>query len=234
MKKAIRIVENSISVDIEKLKKIIIDEWQSGSLYEFYYNQNLNREDLHWYILDDLSTYSENLYDEIEANAQKALDLPGAILDLYDEYPRSDKHAIGFRVLNFLQFAWTLSCEEINSEDIPFILEFLDTPDNGLMEAWNRWENYWDKQDLTWLALGTGLDGGIEKANKLLDKLRKEYESRKLLREVILPTKDGGQRKIYYYEDGSRLQLRTNGILSHPKMIIIDVVRKNMEKITFE
>jgi hypothetical protein len=234
MKKVINIVENSISVDIEKLKKIIIDEWQSGSLYGFYYDQNLNREDLHWYILDDLSTYLEDLYDEIEGNAQQTLGLPGATLDLYNAYPRSDKRAIGFRVLSFLEFAWTLSLEEINSEDIPFILEFLDTPEDELTVAWNRWENYWNDQDLTWLALGTGIDGGIQEANETLNKLRNEYEPRKLLREVVLSTKDGGQRRTYYYEDGSRLQLRTNGILSHPKMIIIDFVRKNMEKITFE
>ena len=234
MKKTINIVENSISVDVAKLKKIIIDEWQSRSLYKFYYDQNLPRADLLWYILDDLSTYVENLYDEIEENAQQALGLPGLALDSYDEYPRSDKRSIGFRVLNFLQFAWTLSLEEINSEDIPFILEFLDTPEDESVIAWNRWENYWDDQDLTWLALGTTFDGGIEEANKILDKLRKEYESRNLLREVILPTKDGGQRRTYYYEDGSRLQLRTNGILSHPKMIIINVIRKNMEKITFK
>lgn len=234
MKKTINIVENNISVDIEKLKKIIIDEWQSGNLYNFYYNQNLNRADLHWYIFDDLSTYLEHIYDEIKRNAQQDLNLPDAILDLYDEYPRSDKRSIGFRVLNFLQFVWTLSLEEINSEDIAFILEFLDTPEDELTIAWDRWENYWNDQDLTWLALGTELDGGIQEANETLDRLQKEYESRNLLREVVLPTKDGGQRKTYYYEDGSRLQLRTNGILSHPRMIIINVVRKNMEKITFK
>jgi len=231
----IKLVETGLSVDIEELKKIIIDEWQSGNLYKFYYDQGVRGNDLYWYILDDLSDYADNLFDEIETGAQKSLGCSGVPLDLYETYPKSDVRSIGFSVLNFLEFAWTKSPEEISAEDIPVILAFLDTPVAKSLEAWDKWDKYWGTQKTTeWIELGTAIKGDIREAEQVLDEVRQEFESRKLLNEIILPTKEGGQRKVYKYEDGSFVQLKTNRNMEHPKIVIIDALRKNKEKITFQ
>lgn len=233
MEETIKIVENNISIDIEKLKKIIVDEWQSGNLYRFYYDQGVRGNDLYWYILDDLSDYADILYNEIEKNAQQSLGRPDIALDIYETYPESDKRSIAFSVLNFLEFAWTKSPEEITIKDIPIILDFLDTPSDKILDGRYKWEHYWDTQKTEWIELGTSIDGSIEEAQQVLAEVKQEFEGRKLLKEAILPTKDGGQRKAYYYADGSFIQLKTSE-KDCPKMIIIDPVRKNKEKITFK
>lgn len=233
MQETIDIVENGISVDNEKLKKIIIDEWQSGSLFRFYYNQRRPRQDFFWYILDDLSDLADNIYNETETNAQKSLRLPNAKLDICATYENYDKRSIGLRVLIFLQNAWTKSSGKMNADDIRVILEFLDSQPDKLEEAWNHWKNYWGIKKLEWTISYRDIPGSIHEAIEIINKYQKEFESKKLINLVTLPTKDGGDRIVYYYADGSLLQFKANSELQYIKVIIIDMYKKNKEKITF-
>lgn len=233
MNEMISIVENDLSVDTEKLKKIIIDEWQSGSLFRFYYNQRRPRKEFFWYILDDLSDLADNIYYEIETNAQKSLNLPNAKLDIFASYENSDKRSIGIRVLIFLQDAWIKSSGTMNADDIRIILEFLDTQPNKLLEAWHHWRNYWGIDKLEWIITYRDIPGSIHEAIQIINKYQEEFESKKLINIVTRPTKDGGDRIVYYYEDGSLLQFKANSKLPYIKIIIIDMPKKNKEKITF-
>ena len=36
---------------------------------------------------------------------------------------------------------------KITTDDIPAILEFLDTPSDKSLEAWDKWEKYWANLD---------------------------------------------------------------------------------------
>lgn len=145
MEERIKIVENGICVDIEQLKRIITDEWQE--FYRFYYNQGHRGEDLYKAILGDIADYADGLSYETEENAQKSLGRPNDSLDWYDLYPKSDVRSIGFAVLNFLESVWSKPAESLTTDDIPTILEFLDTPAGKELEAWDKWENYWANLD---------------------------------------------------------------------------------------
>jgi hypothetical protein len=233
MKETISIIENGISVDNEKLKNIIIAEWQSGSLFRFYYNQKRPRKEFFWYILDDLSDLADNIYNEVETNAQKLLNLPNATLDICATYESSDKRSIGFRVLIFLQDAWIKSSGTMNADDIRVILEFLDTKPDKLVESWNHWRNYWGIKKFEGIITYRDIPGSIHDSIEIMNEYQKEFESRKLINIVTLPTKDGGDRIVYYYEEGSLLQFKANSKLQYIKIIIFDMQKKNKEKITF-
>ena len=147
MKERINIVENQIAIDTEQLKKSIIDKWHSGDWYNFYYNHSNRRERLFELILSDLADYADAFSYETEGTAQKRLNLPGVSLDWEDKYPKSDIRSIGFEVLNLLAGAWCKAIEELTMDDIPMILEFLDTPPGKSLEAWEKWEKYWASLD---------------------------------------------------------------------------------------
>jgi hypothetical protein len=150
MKKTINIVENNIFVSTEKLKRIIIDKWQSGHLYNYLSNQGFRGEDLYKFILDDLSDYANGLSYETEYKAQKQLNRPDECLNWYDMYPKSDIHSIGFEVLRLLEnVGFGTPIEELTTDDIPMILEFLDTPPEKSLEAWEKWQKYWANLDYT-------------------------------------------------------------------------------------
>jgi hypothetical protein len=149
MQETINIVESHISVDIEKLKKIIIDEWQSGELYKSIYNRGHRGKDLFKLILSDLADSADVIEDAIELETQKKLNRPTIRLEWQDTYPKSDVRSIGFEVLNLLAGAWSKSIEELTTDDIPIILEFLDTPPEKSLEAWDKWEKYWANLDYT-------------------------------------------------------------------------------------
>jgi len=147
MKETIKIVENNITINVEQLKKIIMDKWQSGVLYRFYYNQGARGEQLYKRILEEIDDYADQVHYEVEENAQKRFGKPNVKLDWGDKYPKSDVRSIGFEVLSMLTFAWASSPEELIVDDIPAILEFLDTPPGKSLEAWDKWEKYWTNLD---------------------------------------------------------------------------------------
>lgn len=142
MEERIKIVENGICVDIEKLKKIIIDEWQSGRLYKDEYNRGYRGELLYSFILSELEDHVDGLRYEMITQAQKKLGLPEAMLEWSDEYPKTDVRSIGFEVVTKLGFN-SSTIENLTTDDIPAILEFLDTPPDKALEAWDKWEKYW-------------------------------------------------------------------------------------------
>ncbi len=146
MEEIIKIVENGICVDIEKLKRIIIDEWQSGRFYKDEYNRGYRGEKLHHFILSELDDHVDGLVWEMRTKAQKELGFPEAMLDWSDEYPRSDVRSIGFEVVKKLLFNFS-TIEKLTTDDIPAILEFLDTPPDKALEAWDKWEKYWESLD---------------------------------------------------------------------------------------
>lgn len=143
MEERIKIVENNIRVDVEKLKKIIIDDWQSGRFYNEEYNRGHRGEYLYIFVLDDLVDYLDGLIYEMKTSAQKKLGKPNARLDWKDEYPKSDVRSIGFEVVRKLSEGWSNRPANLITDDIPAILEFLDTPSDKSLEAWEKWENYW-------------------------------------------------------------------------------------------
>ena len=145
MEEKIKIVENGICVDVEKLKKIIIDKWQSGRLYRDEYNLGHRGELLYTFILSELDDHIDGLYYETKEKAQKKFGKPNARLDWSDTYPKSDVRSIGFEVINKLSFFEAI--EDITTDDIPLILEFLDTLPNRSLEAWDKWEKYWANLD---------------------------------------------------------------------------------------
>ncbi len=138
----IKSATKSISVDIEKLKKIVIGEWQSGKLYKFYYEKGDRGVNLYRSILAGIAEYAEDLGDEITENSNLDLDecLDKAI------YPKSDIRSIGLEVLRILDCSWSIP-ESLTTDDIPAILEFLETPPNKSLEAWNKWKKYWANLD---------------------------------------------------------------------------------------
>ncbi|MDR3551338.1 MAG: hypothetical protein P4L31_08035 [Candidatus Babeliales bacterium] len=146
MEERIKIVENGICVDIEQLKKIIIDEWQSGRFYRDEYNRGHRGELLYRFVLGELSDYVDGLKYETERKAQEKLKKPEARLDWFEEYPKSDVRSIGFEVLKFLLFVGS-DIAEVTTDDIPTILEFLDTPPDKSLAAWDKWEKYWASLD---------------------------------------------------------------------------------------
>ena len=147
MQERITIAESGTSVDIEKLKKIIIDEWQSGSLYRFYYDRGHRGEGLFEFILGDLADYTDTVLDQIVNEVRKKLNFPHAYLDCLENYPKSDIRSIGFEVLLLFVRIWSSPIEELTTDDIPMILEFLDTPPEKSLEAWDKWEKYWANLD---------------------------------------------------------------------------------------
>ncbi|MDR3550962.1 MAG: hypothetical protein P4L31_06120 [Candidatus Babeliales bacterium] len=149
MQKWINIVDTGIGVDIEQLKKNIIDEWQSGELYRFYYNQGRRGGDLQHSILTELMILVEPIEEEIHEEAVRRSGDPEAATNWIDKYPRSDIRSIGFEVLEKISSAWSdwRFFEVLTTDDIPVILEFLDTPPGKSLEAWDKWEKYWANLD---------------------------------------------------------------------------------------
>ena len=60
------------------------------------------------------------------------------------EYPRQDPRSIPVEVLSHLEI---LDQQLVLPEDIPEILAFLDAPRGKELQAWSRWELYWDTRD---------------------------------------------------------------------------------------
>lgn len=149
MEEKMKIVENGICIDIEQLKKFIIDEWQSGNLYRTNYSKAARGETLYRFILNDIDDFADDLVYETETKAQKELGLPGARLGWWlnkYRYPKSDVRSIGFEVIDKLRSGGS-TIEDLTTDDIPAILEFLDTPPDKALEAWDKWEKYWESLD---------------------------------------------------------------------------------------
>lgn len=149
MQKWINIVATGIGVDIEKLKKVIIDEWQAGELYRFHYDQGRRGGSLYHSILTELMILVEPIEDEIHEEAVRRSGQPQAATNWTYEHPKSDIRSIGFEVLNKMSSAWSdwRFFEVLTADDIPVILEFLDTPPDKSLEAWDKWEKYWASLD---------------------------------------------------------------------------------------
>lgn len=147
MEEKIEIVKNNICIDIQKLKDIILNKWQSGEFYKKEYDRGHRGELLYGLILSELSDYVDGLRYETERIAQKQLRKSEARLDWRDEYPKSDVRSIGFEVLKKLLFVGIGDAEFVTTDDISAILEFLDTPPDRSSEAWGKWEKYWDNLD---------------------------------------------------------------------------------------
>lgn len=65
--------------------------------------------------------------------------------DNWPEYPKHDPRSIAVEVLTQLDL---LNHQLITREDIPTILEFLDTPAGAESDGWERWRDYWAEADL--------------------------------------------------------------------------------------
>jgi hypothetical protein len=54
--------------------------------------------------------------------------------------PETDRRAIPLEVVSQLDI---LNHQLITVDDIPVILEFLETPPEHELQAWSRWQSYW-------------------------------------------------------------------------------------------
>ena len=61
------------------------------------------------------------------------------------QFPREDCRSIAAEVLSQLDI---LNHQLITAEDIPAMLQFLETPTGEELQAWDRWERYWDELDM--------------------------------------------------------------------------------------
>jgi len=96
--------------------------------------------------LNELSDIVDGLEYRTEEAVQHKLNMPNLRLDWFDKYPKSDVKSIGFEVSNLLLFGDS-AIEKLTTDDIPTILQFLDTPPNKALEAWDKWEKYWESLD---------------------------------------------------------------------------------------
>lgn len=137
---------DGIYIDINELKNIIIGKWESGELYRRFYDEGFRGEVLYSDILATLAGYVDDLEDE---SIRKAYErgVSYDYLRLYNLYPKSDTRSIGIVVSILLSRLWAEPIELVTTEDIPFILEFLDTPPGKTIEAWDKWEKYWANLD---------------------------------------------------------------------------------------
>ncbi len=141
--KTYKLVAKDIYIDIEQIKKIIINKWQSGELYRFYHEQGKRHEDLYQSILTSIALYANDIEDEVIESANLTADEC-----LYvSEYSKSDKNSIIFEILTLLDNGDWQKIERLTTDDIPAILEFLDTPPGKELEAWDKWEKYWANLD---------------------------------------------------------------------------------------
>lgn len=134
--KEFSLVTKDIYIDVEQIKKVIVDKWLSGNLYKFHYEQGKRGERLYQSILADIAYYADKISDEVIESANLVDD---ECLD-WTAYPKSDTRSIGLGVLNLLDNGdwWTI--ERLTTDDIPAILEFLDTPPGKELEAWDKVE----------------------------------------------------------------------------------------------
>lgn len=216
MEKRIKIVDNDISVDIGKLKRIITHDWPE--LLRHFYKLGYRGEELYFSVLNEMESEAEDLFWEIEKIAQKILNMPDIDLDRADLYPKSDIRSMEFEILSFLEYLLARPIEGLTTEDIPFILEILDTSADQSLEAWNKWEKYWGNLDYParrkklledpkynyrtpfYVALNTKSHGDIEQAQDLLYTLIKEFAPKQLVAEGDKIVKNGELRVLYQYE----------------------------------
>jgi hypothetical protein len=64
----------------------------------------------------------------------------------WPEYDRTDDRSVAIEVLLHLD---VLNHQLITSQDVPAMLEFLDSPSDQTREAWAGWEEYWKSIDWT-------------------------------------------------------------------------------------
>lgn len=76
------------------------------------------------------------VHEEAEAHFEELEPLPA--------FPRDDSRSIPIEILSHLE---VLNHQLIIPEDIPAILAFLDTHPGEELEAWQRWESYWNSVD---------------------------------------------------------------------------------------
>jgi len=79
----------------------------------------------------------------------------------------------------------------------------------------------------------TEIQGDIEKAQGVLNRVKKEFAPRGLIAEDS-KVENGIRRIFCKFEDGSHIQLRTEGKSGHVKVEITDVLINTYEKITFK
>ena len=63
----------------------------------------------------------------------------------WPDYPTSDARSIAIEVLAQLDI---LNHQLITVEDVPAIVDFLNTPPGSEEDAWEQWQRYWDNVDL--------------------------------------------------------------------------------------
>ena len=110
---------------------------------DFIMHKVARGEQLYKSILAKIAHCIDGIADAIRESANLAND---ECLD-WTAYPKSDKWSIIFAILNLLDDGEWRMPERLTTEDIPAILEFLDTPPGKELEAWDKWEKYWDNLD---------------------------------------------------------------------------------------
>lgn len=88
-----------------------------------------------------------------------------------------------------------------------------------------------------YIRINTESQGGMEKAQEIFNRVKKEFENRKLIPgDTKLIEKNGAQVQITScrFEDGSCIQIRPEGKSGHIKVDIKDVLANTYEKITLK
>ncbi len=61
------------------------------------------------------------------------------------QFPREDRRSIAAEVLSQLDI---LNHQLITPEDIPAMMQFLDTPRGSELDGWKRWQRHWAELDM--------------------------------------------------------------------------------------
>ena len=88
--------------------------------------------------INDLVEKVDQIVEDYTKMLRKHYKLPNA--SLFVDFSKDSPHSITWEVVNTIQLA---SANALNLSDIPFMMEFLNTPPGKELDAWADWEKYW-------------------------------------------------------------------------------------------
>ena len=93
-------------------------------------------------LLDLVDNWAEGNLSEIQVH-EIAEEIWGK--EDWPNYPEDDPRSIALGVVSYLE---VLNYQLVTEEDIPIIVDFLNTPKGKEKNGWVNWRRYWERLDL--------------------------------------------------------------------------------------